>query len=228
MVNKGKKKVEPNKLDIKLDAKKMVVVKGATVLPAADATEMKKQFDRSNEMRHVGATLMNAGSSRSHSIFTVLVEVTSSISKRTTTGKLSLVDLAGSERMNKTGATGDRMKEALSINKSLSALGDVIAALSAGESFVPYRNNKLTQLMQDSLGGNAKTLMFVNFSPADYNRDESIAALTYAQRVKKITNTVSKNADPEEVAELKATIADLQAKLKGGSSGSNEEQETAP
>ena len=213
--NAGKKKLELNKLEIKLDAKKMVVVKGATTLEAANAEELLSQFEKSNQMRHVGATLMNADSSRSHSIFTILVEVRSAISKRTTTGKLSLVDLAGSERMNKTGATGERMKEALSINKSLSALGDVIGALSANESFIPYRNNKLTQLMQDSLGGNAKTLMFVNFSPADYNRDESIAALTYAQRVKAITNNATKNAESEEITSLKSQVVELQAKLCG-------------
>ncbi len=83
-------------------------------------------------------------------------------------------------------------REAQSINKSLSALGDVIAALSEGEKFIPYRNNKLTQLMQDSLGGNAKTLMFVNFSPADYNADETSTSLMYAARVKKIVNNASK------------------------------------
>ena len=79
------------------------------------------------------------------------------------------MDLAGSERADKTGASAERLKEAQNINKSLSALGNVISALSEGEKFIPYRDNKLTQLMQDSLGGNAKTLMFVNFSPADYN-----------------------------------------------------------
>ena len=83
-------------------------------------------------------------------------------------------------------------REAQNINKSLSALGDVIAALSEGTKFIPYRNNKLTQLMQDSLGGNAKTLMFVNFSPADYNSDETSTSLMYAARVKKIVNNASK------------------------------------
>jgi len=90
---------------------------------------------------------MNAESSRSHSIFSILVEVRDSTTKKTTMGKLSLVDLAGSERADKTGASGDRQKEAQSINKSLSALGDVIAALSEGEKFIPYRNNKLTQVI---------------------------------------------------------------------------------
>ena len=214
MAKKGKGgKEAPNKLEIKLDAKKTVLVKGATIMRATGPDEMLGQFNNSNEKRQVGATLMNAGSSRSHSIFTILVEVRNLLSKRTTTSKLSLVDLAGSERLNKTGATGERMKEALSINKSLSALGDVISALSSGETFIPYRNNKLTQLMQDSLGGNAKTLMFVNFSPADYNRDESLAALTYAQRVRKIQNKTEVQADPEEVSELKAIIAGLKEKL---------------
>lgn len=101
------------------------------------------------------------------------------------------------------------MQEAQSINKSLSALGDVISALSSGQDFVPYRNNKLTLLMQDSLGGNAKTLMFVNISPADYNADETITSLTYAARVKLITNDASKNADNKEIARLKGIITKL-------------------
>ncbi|KAH8066877.1 hypothetical protein JL721_8069 [Aureococcus anophagefferens] len=96
--------------------------------------------------------------------------------------------------------------EAQNINKSLSALGDVISALSTGEKFIPYRNNKLTLVMQDSLGGNAKTLMFVNISPADYNADETVTSLTYASRVKLIKNTANKNAESEEVAQLKAII----------------------
>merc|ERR1711998_338419 len=112
---------------------------------------------------------------------------------KTSVGKLSLVDLAGSERADKTGATAERLKEAQSINKSLSALGDVISALSNNEKFIPYRNNKLTQLMQDSLGGNAKTLMFVNISPADYNRDETLTSLQFATRVKRVYNQVKKN-----------------------------------
>ena len=88
-------------------------------------------------------------------------------------GKLTLVDLAGSERASKTGATGDTLKEAISINQGLSALGELIGALTSGAKHLPYRNHVLTELMSDSLGGTAKTLMFVNVSPADYNSNES-------------------------------------------------------
>jgi hypothetical protein len=191
-LDNDKRKSEPPKLDIRLDDKKMVFVAGAVIKEVASAEELNVLFNLGNSMRHTGATKMNAESSRSHSIFAIMVssamidcfvawlaficvvrcwQVRSydKNTRKTTAGKLSLVDLAGSERADKTGAGAERLKEAQSINKSLSALGNVISALSEGEKFIPYRNNKLTLLMQDSLGGNAKTLMFVNFSPADYN-----------------------------------------------------------
>merc|ERR1712216_240799 len=138
--------------------------------------------------------------------FSILVESYNTTTKKTSIGKLSLVDLAGSERAGKTGATAERLREAQSINKSLSALGDVISALSSGASFIPYRNNKLTQLMSDSLGGNAKTLMYVNISPADYNLDETLTSLAYAARVKLITNDAAKNQESAEVHALKEKI----------------------
>ncbi len=128
-----------------------------------------------------------------------------------------------------------RCREAQNINKSLSALGDVIAALSEGEKFIPYRNNKLTQLMQDSLGGNAKTLMFVNFSPADYNADETSTSLMYAARVRNACAALScrvsqlflrlQQAESAEVARLKniikrlmagASAAEVEADVNGG------------
>ena len=168
-------------------------------------------FHTGNKERHTGATKMNAESSRSHSIFAILIESYDKTTKRTTYGKLSLVDLAGSERADKTGATADRLKEGMAINKSLSALGDVMAALSEGEKFIPYRNNKLTQVMQDSLGGNAKTLMFVNISPADYNADETTNSLQFATRVKKVTNNANKTNENEEVVKLRHIIKKLQA-----------------
>ncbi|KAE8908194.1 Kinesin-like protein [Phytophthora fragariae] len=200
-----------NKLEIKKNEKGMVVVQNATLKKCTSPEQTLKLFESANKKRQVGATKMNAESSRSHSIFSLLVESYNKTTKVTTIGKLSLVDLAGSERAGKTGATAERLKEAQAINKSLSALGDVISALSTNEKFIPYRNNKLTQLMQDSLGGNAKTLMFVNISPADYNQEETVTSLTYASRVKLITNNANKNSESEQVNRLKALIKQLRA-----------------
>merc|ERR1712146_76394 len=162
-----------------------------------------------NRSRMVAKTNMNAESSRSHLVIGIIIRSTSLTDGKVTSGKLSLVDLAGSERAGKTGAEGQQIIEAKSINKSLSALGNVITALSTKAKHVPYRDNIFTQLMQDSLGGNAKTLMFVNISPADYNTDETVTSLNYASRVKLIKNTANKNADSEEVAQLKAIIKNL-------------------
>lgn len=206
-------KEKPKKLDIKLNAHKQVFVKNAEVRDVADAKEMMDLFTKGNSVRHVGATKMNAESSRSHSIFSILVETTAKTTGKTNSGKLSLIDLAGSERAAKTEATPEQLKEANSINKSLSCLGDVISALTDGDSYIPYRNNKLTMLMQDSLGGNAKTLMFVNFSPADYNFDETNGSLTYAQRVKQIKNTAEKSQETKEVKKLNGKIHKLKEML---------------
>lgn len=123
------------------------------------------------------------------------------------------------------GATGERLQEAKAINQSLSALGNVISALTEGRK-PPYKDNTLTKLMQDSLGGNAKTLMFVNFSPADYNSDETVSSLNYAARVKKIVNTGAKQEENEEVTRLKAQVKSLQAKLKGEDGAIQEEDDT--
>merc|ERR1712217_226655 len=109
-------------------------------------------------------------------------------------GKLLLCDLVGSERLKKSQAEKDQEKEAIEINRSLTALGDVIEALTKGSKMIPYRNHKLTQLMQDSLGGTAKTLMFVNCSPANSNLNETVMSLKYASRAKKITNAVTRKS----------------------------------
>ena len=117
------------------------------------------------------------------------------------------MDLAGSERVKKSGSTGDQLKEAQAINKSLSALGDVISALSSNANFVPYRNHKLAMLLSDSLGGNAKTLMFVNISPATYNLDETGNSLQYASRVRTIVNNATKDEANKHTQKLKEAIA---------------------
>ena len=154
--------------------------------------ECDKLRDFGARNRHTGATAMNAESSRSHSIYTITVESCEQRpdgSSSIRMGKLNLVDLAGSERQAKTQATGDRLKEATKINLSLSALGNVISALVDGKSqHIPYRDSKLTRLLQDSLGGNTKTVMVANLGPADYNYDETLSTLRYANRAKNIKN----------------------------------------
>jgi kinesin family protein 3/17 len=182
--------------------------------------EMEYYMDLGNQKRSVGATLMNAGSSRSHSLFTLYIEASQSIDgqEQITAGKLNLVDLAGSERQSKTGATGDRLKEAQKINLSLSALGNVISALVDGKSqHIPYRDSKLTRLLQDSLGGNTKTVMLAAISPADYNYDETLSTLRYASRAKNIKNKPVINQDPKDalLKEYLEEIERLKAMLEG-------------
>jgi hypothetical protein len=108
--------------------------------------------------------------------------------------------------VKKSGSTGENLKEAQAINKSLSALGDVISALATEQQHIPYRNHKLTMLMSDSLGGNAKTLMFVNVSPSDHNLDETQNSLQYAQRVRTIKNDATKNETNKEMLRLRKQI----------------------
>lgn len=199
----------PPALTIKKDVKGIVVIPEATLIIVTNAKEIMEKFDEGNLMRHISSTKMNDTSSRSHLIFGVMIDVTNSETNQRTVGKLSLVDLAGSERVSKTEATAERLKEGRAINKSLSALGDVISALSSNESHIPYRNNKLTMLMSDSLGGTAKTLMFVNISPANYNQEETTMSLYYAARVKLITNDPSKNVESKEMSVLKQEIINV-------------------
>ncbi len=136
--------------------------------------------------RATSATNMNEHSSRSHALLIVTVNSTNSYSEEHCVGKLTLVDLAGSERVDRSGATEDRLKEAQAINKSLAALGNVVAALQNKEKHIPYRDCKLTYLLQDSLGGDSKTLMFVQVSPSTNNASESIYSLMFASRVNNV------------------------------------------
>ncbi|MEQ2285796.1 Kinesin-like protein kif3a [Ameca splendens] len=178
---------------------------------------------------------MNEHSSRSHAIFTITIECSEKGvdgNQHVRMGKLHLVDLAGSERQGKTGATGQRLKEATKINLSLSTLGNVISALVDGKStHVPYRNSKLTRLLQDSLGGNSKTMMCANIGPADYNYDETISTLRYANRAKNIKNKARINEDPKDalLRQFQKEIEELKKKLEegeeiSGSDGSGSEE----
>ena len=208
------KKSDGNSLEIKKNAHGMVIVEGAHEVPIESVDQANKIFEYGLDNRKTASTNMNATSSRSHLVFSVVINARNKQTGQKTVGKLSMVDLAGSERVSKTGATKDRLKEALSINKSLSALGNVISALGDGKKkHIPYRDNKLTMLMEDSLGGNAKTLMFVNVSPADYNSDETNTSLGYAKRVKNIKNVAVKNTQSKQADKMNAIIMGLQGEI---------------
>ncbi|KAL0393548.1 UNVERIFIED_CONTAM: Kinesin-like protein KIN-14J [Sesamum latifolium] len=160
--------------------------------------------------RAVGATALNERSSRSHSILTIHVSGTELETNAILRGCLHLVDLAGSERVDRSEATGDRLREAQHINKSLSALGDVISALAQKNSHVPYRNSKLTQVLQSSLGGQAKTLMFVQLNPDVESYSESISTLKFAERVSGVElGAARSNKEGRGVRELMEQVASL-------------------
>nr|AEV40997.1 putative kinesin motor domain-containing protein [Oryza minuta] len=195
------------KLEIKKDSKGVVTVENVTAVNISSFEELRAIILRGSERRHTAGTNMNDESSRSHLILSIIIESTNLQTQSYARGKLSFVDLAGSERVKKSGSAGKQLKEAQSINKSLSALADVIGALSSDGQHIPYRNHKLTMLMSDSLGGNAKTLMFVNVSPAESNLEETYNSLMYASRVRCIINDTSKHVAPKEIMRLKKLIA---------------------
>ncbi|KAJ3416519.1 Kinesin-like protein kif3b [Chytridiales sp. JEL 0842] len=214
-------------LELKEHPETGVYVKDLSGYVVKSVAEMEQLMAVGNAARSVGATLMNENSSRSHSIFTITIESSEpglvDGEERFVAGKLHLVDLAGSERQSKTGASGDRLKEATKINLSLSALGNCISALVDGKSsHIPYRDSKLTRLLQDSLGGNAKTLMIATLSPASYNYDETLSTLRYANRAKNIKNKPKVNEDPKDAMlrqyqeEIEKLRQALEAKQRNG------------
>lgn len=193
-------------------------------------SEIENLMDEGNKARTVAATNMNETSSRSHAVFTLTLtqkrhDVQTSMSGERV-AKISLVDLAGSERATSTGATGARLKEGAEINRSLSTLGRVIAALadmSSGKkkTQVPYRDSVLTWLLKDSLGGNSMTAMIAAISPADINFEETLSTLRYADSAKRIKNHAVVNEDPNArmIRELQEELAKLRGQLTGGGSG---------
>ncbi|KAI0431700.1 kinesin heavy chain [Xylaria sp. FL1042] len=193
--------------------------------------EIENLMDEGNKARTVAATNMNETSSRSHAVFTLILTQksfdTDTKMEMEKQAKISLVDLAGSERATSTGATGARLKEGAEINRSLSTLGRVIAALadlSTGKKkkgaggTVPYRDSVLTWLLKDSLGGNSMTAMIAAISPADINYDETLSTLRYADSAKRIKNhaVINEDANARMIRELKEELALLRSKLGGG------------
>ncbi|KAL5322137.1 hypothetical protein ACEPPN_010107 [Leptodophora sp. 'Broadleaf-Isolate-01'] len=209
-------------------------------LVASSFNEIEHLMDEGNKARTVAATNMNETSSRSHAVFTLTLtqkrydtDTKMSLEK---VAKISLVDLAGSERAQSTGATGARLKEGAEINRSLSTLGRVIAALAdlsegkkkkGGKAIgqVPYRDSVLTWLLKDSLGGNSMTAMIAAISPADINFDETLSTLRYADSAKRIKNhaVVNEDANARMIRELKEELEALRGKLSGGGGGPTEE-----
>ncbi|KAG6640944.1 hypothetical protein CIPAW_09G039400 [Carya illinoinensis] len=185
----------------------------ATMRTVKSTTEVLNLMKFGEVNRAVSSTAINNRSSRSHSVLTVHVhgEDTSGNILRSC---LHLVDLAGSERVDKSEVTGDRLKEAQYINKSLSCLGDVIMALAQKNSHIPYRNSKLTLLLQDSLGGHAKTLMFAHVSPEEDSFGETVSTLKFAQRVSTVELGVARlNRESRDVMQLKEQIESLKKAL---------------
>uniref|UniRef100_A0AAQ5ZF13 Kinesin-like protein n=1 Tax=Amphiprion ocellaris TaxID=80972 RepID=A0AAQ5ZF13_AMPOC len=187
--------VSKTNLSVHEDKNRVPFVKGCTERFVCSPDEVMDAIDEGKSNRHVAVTNMNEHSSRSHSIFLINIKQENSQTEQKLTGKLYLVDLAGSEKVGKTGAEGTVLDEAKMINKSLSSLGNVISALAEGSTYVPYRDSKMTRILQDSLGGNCRTTMVICCSPSAFNDAETRSTLLFGQRAKTIKNTVSLNME---------------------------------
>ncbi|XP_030662475.1 chromosome-associated kinesin KIF4A isoform X1 [Nomascus leucogenys] len=209
---------EKAQINIREDPKEGIKIVGLTEKTVLVALDTVSCLEQGNNSRTVASTAMNSQSSRSHAIFTISLEQRKKSDKNSSfRSKLHLVDLAGSERQKKTKAEGDRLKEGININRGLLCLGNVISALGDDKKggFVPYRDSKLTRLLQDSLGGNSHTLMIACVSPADSNLEETLNTLRYADRARKIKNKPIVNIDPQtaELNHLKQQVQQLQVLL---------------
>lgn len=213
-------KDQSKKMELKENPETGVYIKDLSSFVTKNVKEIEHVMNLGNQNRSVGSTNMNEYSSRSHAIFVITVECSETGldgEDHIRVGKLNLVDLAGSERQSKMGTQGDRPKEASKINLSLSALGNVISALVDGKStHIPYRDSKLTRLLQDSLGGNAKTIMVATLGPASHSYDESLSTLRFANRAKNIKNKPRVNEDPKDtlLREFQEEITRLKAQLE--------------
>ncbi|NXE43969.1 KIF3C protein, partial [Ptilorrhoa leucosticta] len=213
-------KDQSKKLELKENPETGVYIKDLSSFVTKNVKEIEHVMNLGSQTRSVGSTNMNEHSSRSHAIFLITIECSETGpdgEEHIRVGKLNLVDLAGSERQNKMGAHGERPKEASKINLSLSALGNVISALVDGRStHIPYRDSKLTRLLQDSLGGNAKTIMVATLGPASHSYDESLSTLRFANRAKNIKNKPRVNEDPKDtlLREFQEEIVRLKAQLE--------------
>ncbi|KAK7311085.1 hypothetical protein RJT34_08980 [Clitoria ternatea] len=229
-------------IQIRESSNGVITLAGSTEISVTTLKEMAACLEQGSLSRATGSTNMNNQSSRSHAIFTITLEqmrklsspseisLNDSMNEEYLCAKLHLVDLAGSERAKRTGSDGLRFKEGVHINKGLLALGNVISALGDEKKrkegvHVPYRDSKLTRLLQDSLGGNSRTVMIACISPADINAEETLNTLKYANRARNIQNKPVVNRDPmsNEMLKMRQQLECLQAELCACSGGSSEE-----
>ncbi|XP_021759534.1 kinesin-like protein KIN-4A [Chenopodium quinoa] len=234
-------------IQIRESSNGVITLAGSTEVEVRSLKEMAACLEQGSLCRATGSTNMNNQSSRSHAIFTITLEqmrklshtdpedanVNESMNEEYLSAKLHLVDLAGSERAKRTGSDGMRFKEGVHINKGLLALGNVISALGDEKKrkegvHVPYRDSKLTRLLQDSLGGNSRTVMIACISPADINAEETLNTLKYANRARNIQNKPVINRDPisSEMIKMRQQLEYLQAELcaRGGGTSSDDVQ----
>ncbi|CAN1835926.1 Kinesin-like protein KIN-14R [Linum perenne] len=198
------------KLEIKQTSEGSHHVPGVVEAKVDNIKDVWRVLQAGSNARAVGSNNVNEHSSRSHCMLCIMVKTKNLMNGECTKSKLWLVDLAGSERLAKTDAQGERLKEAQNINKSLSALGDVIYALATKSSHIPYRNSKLTHLLQDSLGGDSKTLMFVQISPSEHDLSETLSSLNFATRVRGVElGPARKQLDTSEIQRVKALVGTL-------------------
>ncbi|KAG4934359.1 hypothetical protein JHK87_048361 [Glycine soja] len=229
-------------IQIRESSNGVITLAGSTEVSVTTLKEMAACLEQGSLSRATGSTNMNNQSSRSHAIFTITLEqmrklnspgeisLNDTMNEEYLCAKLHLVDLAGSERAKRTGSDGLRFKEGVHINKGLLALGNVISALGDEKKrkegvHVPYRDSKLTRLLQDSLGGNSRTVMIACISPADINAEETLNTLKYANRARNIQNKPVVNRDPmsNEMLKMRQQLEYLQAELFARSGGSPEE-----
>lgn len=211
-------------LDIHESKQLGIYIENVTKLPVESFQAISAAVDEAMEHRSTGSTAMNATSSRAHTVLTIEFKQVEIVLERELTkiSTINLVDLAGSEKANQTGAQGGRLKEGIAINSSLTALGMVIEKLAdksqtkdkkkAASILIPYRNSKLTRLLQNALGGSSKTIMICAISPASSNYEETLSTLRYADRAKKIKNAAVVNENPQ--AKLLRELQEENEKLK--------------